>query len=132
MKQLIVKRLHNKKLILISFFVCIIPMITACSSSNEFENLTMNTDYNSVRFEQTSYETNKTITKLIVTLRNTGKKPVYVNGKFIFSIVTVANQRKAMHSSEYADSFISKVPAQKMSYFASLENWTSVDGVFLV
>ena len=84
MKQLIVKRLHNKKLILISFFVCIIPMITACSSSNEFENLTMNTDYNSVRFEQTSYETNKTITKLIVTLRNTGKKPVYVNGKFLY------------------------------------------------
>ena len=116
-------QLKSKNIIAAALVISLISALSGCGSSNEFQDLSVNSDYKSFVFTQSSDNKNKTVTKMIVTLRNTGKKPVYVNGKFVFSILTVANQIKGK-------GLLRKIPAQEMTFFSSSGSWTSVNEVF--
>ena len=105
-------------------------LLSGCTSTNEFENLEVSSDYESIVLIQSPSKPNRTIMKLIVKLRNSSKEPIYVDGKFVFSIVTIANQLEKPEVSKPEVSFISKISAAEMSLLQYANSWTSVNEVF--
>lgn len=124
------KKSSMKKIVILLVLFLITPLV-GCSAEDEFENLQMNTDYDSVKMMTESFDTKKTVTKMLVTLRNTGKEAIYVDGKFIFSVIKVENQGEKSRKFQFDDDAITTTPAQEIGWLSS-SSWSSVNSVFQV
>jgi hypothetical protein len=97
----------------------------------------MHIDFAKVEMTQATYDKKNTITKFVVTLENEGEQPIFVDGKFRFTYISLKNQAKRPGPDEnlyeYSLKVLSEVPAEEFS-FADIGNafdqfWTTVDGV---
>ena len=108
--------------------------LAGCSTADKYKSLETIFKYESVEMFESSSKQGNTVTKVIVTLKNTGKKPIYLDGKFYFYIVKKTDQTKMFvekNGVKYTDPkyFLSKVPASEISLL-SFNSWKSVSGIF--
>ncbi len=113
---------------MVAFFSAI-TILTGCSNGDHYNALTMEVDFDSIQMEQETFNKKDTVTKLYVTLRNSSKETIYLDGKFWFEVVTVedqAEQRLREIDNHLATSLIQ---AEKIS-FLTAKSWESVSEVF--
>jgi hypothetical protein len=109
----------------------IIGILSGCAKADPYAGLSMEVDWESIEMTQETYNKQNTITKFYVTLRNSGKEPVYLDSKFWFEIVTVEDQDKQKLVKDSFSLETSLIEAEEIS-FLSLNSWESVSGVFEV
>ena len=109
--------------------LAVIGVLTGCAKVDPYAGLSMEVDWESIEMTQETFNKKDTFTKFYVTLRNSGKEPIYLDAKFWFEIVTVADQENQLLAEGLFSLETSLIEAEEIS-FLSLNSWESVDGVF--
>ena len=122
-----VKRLR----VIVALGISLVGILSGCAKADPYAGLSMEVDRDSIKMMQETFNKKDTFTKFYVTMRNSGKEPIYLDAKFWFEIVTVEDQMKQRVSEKYSGGKLktSQIEAEEISFLSSA-SWESVSGVF--
>jgi hypothetical protein len=120
-----VKRLR----VIVALGISLVGILSGCAKADPYAGLSGEVDWESIEMMQETFNKKDTFTKFYVTLRNSGKEPIYLDAKFWFEIVTVEDQENQRQGWPGLETTL--IEAEEIS-FLSLNSWESVSGVFEV